>query len=250
MTRGFAAALFLAASFFTVPAFAAETAAATFEEANARYQKGDFKGAEEAYEKLLASGAPTAPRLYNLGNAAFRNGKKGKALLNYERALEISPRDADARWNVAVVQSVLTDRIAGPSGPLDTAVERIAADVSSNEAAAAFAFALALWALEAFAAFAGARGGLFGAFRALVLAAVLVSGVVFAAEAYSHRDPCVVVLAKEAVARYGPSTRETKAFVLHEGAEARVTDRTQDWVYVTLGNGSSGWIPREACENV
>lgn len=229
---------------------AAPAPAATLEEANALYRKGDFKAAESAYEKLLAEGPRTAARFYNLGNAAFRNGKKGKALLNYRRALEISPRDADARWNAAVVQSALTDRISGPAGPLDAAAGKIASGISANEAAAAFAAALALWTLASFAAFAGVRGGAFAALRAFALAAVLAAGAALWAEWRSHKDPRAVVLAKEAVARYGPSLRETKAFVLHEGAEARVTDRTNDWVHVTLPNGSSGWIPGESCETV
>jgi tetratricopeptide (TPR) repeat protein len=230
--------------------FAADAAPATFEDANARYQKGDFKAAADGYGQLVAAGPRTASRFYNLGNAAFRSGKKGAALLNYRRALEIAPRDEDTRWNVLVVQSAVTDRVADPTTPLDVAVEKITAEVSANEAAAAFAGALALWALASFAAFAGVRGGVFGFLRMLIVTAVLVSGLALAVEWYAHRDPRAVVLVKEAVARYGPSTRETKAFVLHEGAEVRVTDQTKDWVCVTLQGGSSGWIPRDACETV
>ncbi len=257
MIRARALIFILAASFLAAPVFAAEAAPITLEEANARYQKGDFKAAEEGYGQLVASGARTSARLYNLGNAAFRAGKKGKALLNYRRVLEISPRDEDARWNVLVVQSAVIDRITDPADPLGLAVEKITAQVSANEAAAGFTAALALWALASFAAFAGlpagqagARGGFFGAVRTLIVTAVLIFGLALAAEWYSHRDPRAVILAKEVTARYGPSTRETKAFVLHEGAEARVIDQTKDWVYVTLQNASSGWIPRDVCETV
>ncbi len=250
MIRQSATLLALAAAFLAAPVFAAEAAPATFEDANTRYQKGDFKGAVEGYEQLLASSPRTPASLYNLGNAAFRTGKKGKALLNYRRALEIAPRDEDTRWNVLVVQSALIDRISEPAGPLDVAVEKITAYVSTNEAAVAFTAALALWALTAFAAFAGVRGGFFGFIRTLIVTAVLISGLVLAVECYSHKDPRAVILAKEVTARYGPSTRETKAFVLHEGAEVRVTDRTKDWVYATLQSGNSGWIPRDACEIV
>lgn len=243
-------AFVLAASFLAAPIFAAETTPATFEEVNTHYQKGDFKGAVEGYEKLLAAGSRTSSTFYNLGNAAFRTGKKGKALLNYRRALEIAPRDEDTRWNVLVVQSALTDRISDPTGPLDVATQKITAEVSANEAAIAFTAALALWLLASLAMLAGARGGFFGLIRTCIIAAVLISGLTLAAKWYSRKDPRAIILVKEVTARYGPSTRETKAFVLHEGAEVRVTDRTKDWVYVTLQSGSSGWIPRDACETV
>lgn len=235
---------------FAGPVPAAESAGVTFEEANARYQKGDFKAAEEAYDEMLASGPRTAARLYNLGNASFRNHKKGKALLAYERALAIAPRDADARWNAMVVKSALTDRLDAPAGLFETVAEKASATVSPNEAAAAFTGALAFWAVLSLASLAGIRGGFFGFLRVLAIVATASAAVLFFAVWFSVREPRCVVLAKEAVARYGPSTRETKAFVLHEGAVARVGDRTEEWVYVVLRNGSAGWIPRNACEIV
>ena len=75
--------LFALAMFFgAVPAHADGV---SFAEANGKYQAGDFKGAEALYKKLLDSGLRTAPVYYNYGNASFRNGKKGQALVAYER---------------------------------------------------------------------------------------------------------------------------------------------------------------------
>ena len=62
------------------------------------------------------------------------------------------------------------------------------------------------------------------------------------------KDPSVVVLDKEVYIHYGPSNKETKAFVLHEGAKARLLDKTDDWLYIILENKNSGWIPKASCE--
>ena len=62
---------------------------------------------------------------------------------------------------------------------------------------------------------------------------------------YQVKEPKAVILVKEIYARYGPSDKETKAFLLHEGAEARVMDETKGWWFIALVNKNSGWIPKE-----
>jgi len=64
------------------------------------------------------------------------------------------------------------------------------------------------------------------------------------------KDPRVVVLDKEVYAHYGPSGKETNAFLLHEGAEGKVLDETPEWFYIVLKNKNSGWIPKSSCETV
>ena len=60
-------------------------------QANTLYSKGNYADAAKVYEKLLA-GQGVAPELYfNLGNAYYKSSETGKAILNYERALRLSP---------------------------------------------------------------------------------------------------------------------------------------------------------------
>src|SRR3989338_6537720 len=91
--------------------FAATAFAGGFEDGNAKYRAGDFKGAAAAYEPLIAAGEGTAAVYYNLGNTYFRLGQKGKAVAHYRRALRLSPRDADTRWNLQILKSTLPDKI-------------------------------------------------------------------------------------------------------------------------------------------
>ena len=64
------------------------------------------------------------------------------------------------------------------------------------------------------------------------------------------KDPRLVITAKEVVARYGPSNRETQAFTLHLGAEGHQKDETGDWIFIELPNRGTGWIPKSACEKI
>lgn len=223
-----------------------------FIEANASYKGRDFKNAALAYEELAAAGHTTPALYYDLGNSYLRLGKKGKAIVAYERALRAAPRDPDVRWNLDVVKSGLPDRIEEPYGDLILMkVNEALAYVSVNEAAWAFTLSLGVIALLMGLALLapGARAWTRGLISFAVLFAVFAAGV-FAFEVWKEKDALAVLLDREVVVRYGPSENESKAFLLHEGAEARVTDSTDDWFFIRLANGHSGWVPKRACEIV
>lgn len=220
-----------------------------FEEGAARYKEGDFKGAVESFQQALAAGQGTAAVHYNLGNALFKAGDKGLALVHYERARKVSPRDADLQWNIHVLKGVLADKIEDRSHFTLAALRDFLARWTADELALTFTAALGFWALLSAAGFLfpSVRSRL-SWLRSPVLAGVLVFGAVFALRWMDTKDPRVVVLDRETTAYYGPSERETKAFVLHEGAEGKVTDESGEWLYIALGNGNTGWIRKNSCE--
>ena len=221
-----------------------------FMEANTKYQSGDFKGALELYEKLRASGKETAALDYNIGNAYFRLGRRGKALLFYERAIRILPRDEDIRWNRDIVKTSVIDKIETPDENLTVYwIKKTADQLTINETSLALSGLLVLWAV--FTGFLFIFPSLKAVSRSAgVLTAILLLPVVvlFGAKWIEVKDPHVVILDKEIEARYGPSVKETKAFTLHEGTEAAVSDESKDWIHVTLQNNSSGWIPKKSCD--
>src|SRR5438105_6076073 len=93
--------IFLAA-IFGVGAFAADESA--FNKANQAYAKGRFEEAANAYESLIQSGNWNANLFYDLGNAEYRLGDFGQAVLNYERALALEPRHPEAEANLRLAR--------------------------------------------------------------------------------------------------------------------------------------------------
>ena len=58
------------------------------------------------------------PRVeYNLGNAEFRLGHLGEAILHYERARRMDPTDPDIEANLRFAQSRRFDRVENPELP-------------------------------------------------------------------------------------------------------------------------------------
>src|SRR6266404_5247545 len=84
-----------------------------FKTANQLYDAGKFAEAAAAYEKIEPK---TAYVDYNLGNAWFRQGKLGLAILNYERARRLAPRDPDILANLKFAEQRLgVDDVNTPS---------------------------------------------------------------------------------------------------------------------------------------
>src|SRR3954471_17428420 len=75
-----------------------------FSRANRDYSEGRFKEAAEGYQSLVQSGRWSANLFYDLGNAWFRTGDFGQALLNYERALSLEPHHPEATANLQLAR--------------------------------------------------------------------------------------------------------------------------------------------------
>lgn len=78
--------------------------APALEQANQRFAAGDYAGAAADYDKLLTTDGPRAAVLYNLGNSYQRLGQYGPAILAYERARLLSPRDPDLLANLTLAR--------------------------------------------------------------------------------------------------------------------------------------------------
>lgn len=80
-------------------------------QANEAYEQEDFKKAIELYETALKEQGKSADLYYNLGNAYYKDNHYAEAILNYERALLLSPGDEDVRFNLDMAKSHITDKI-------------------------------------------------------------------------------------------------------------------------------------------
>jgi len=102
--------LFISFLFVTDLSFAAN-ANEMMQNANKFYRSGDYENAIERYKELTEQGYEGVSLFFNLGNSYYRIGKIGYAILNYERALKISPSDEDVQHNLSFAYLSTIDRI-------------------------------------------------------------------------------------------------------------------------------------------
>jgi hypothetical protein len=75
-----------------------------FDEASRLFAAGDTAGAATVYQEVLRSDGPDASVFFNLGNCEQKLGKYGPAILAYERARLLDPRDPDISANLALAR--------------------------------------------------------------------------------------------------------------------------------------------------
>ncbi len=81
------------------------SAESLFQQGNALYQQGKYQEALDVYTHLIAEEGFSGPLLYNLGNCYAQTGRIGLAILNYERALRLSPGNADIKGNLDLLRT-------------------------------------------------------------------------------------------------------------------------------------------------
>ena len=241
MTTG--VVFFLALFPFKAFAWDAQTVA-QFNKANQSYREGHFKDAIAGYRALTEKYPGAGVFFYNLGNSFYRIKDTGSAILAYERARMLDPRDADIRNNLHFVRGLLEYRIEDKRNWYVRAGERLLGCFTGREitflAALAYFLFMTSWAFVLFFR----RDAVFGWKRKSLLVFLIFTAFLAGAKHVQLnviRD--AIVMAKEAEVRYGPSENDKVAFRLGEGLKVYVVDVREDWSRILLANGESGWVP-------
>ena len=226
----------LALALIWMVVFSATLRGDDFDAANQRYDQGKFGEAKQMYERLVDRGEWSANLFYNLGNADYRIGAPGKAVLNYERALALDGTHSEARANLKWLRGQ-----TGAKAPArrwwEYAYPMLPGDVFAAMAV------IATWG----AIFGAVRRRAFGwAIVALLLAAYAGVGVMRSEEERS----LAVITGKDAVARLAPADRASLAEPLPEGSRVRVLSERGEWIYCALPGGGRGWIAEGKLEKV
>ncbi len=223
--------------------------------ANAAYSRGEFRQAAAGYEAVLERGEHSTKLYYNLGNSWFKQGRMGKAILNYNRALLLDPTDEDTQYNLAMAQVRIVDKIdTVPEFFLKTWLRNLGLMLGTNTwAVLGLVFlgvtfgAVLLWLLS------GRPGLRKWGFYGGGICAVLCVGSTFYADFQRKRllhGREAVVMNLMAPVKSAPGTGSKDIFVLHEGTKVRMLDRLDGWTEIVLSDGNKGWIASNAIEAI
>ncbi len=222
-----------------------------FEEGNRAYEEGDYYAAAEKFEKALSSGKTSASLFYNLAGAYLKSGEIGRAVLNYKRALAISPRDPDIRSNYRFARSMVAGRVPPRSGFLSwRPVKLYARFFTLNELTAITSFSFFL--VFVFLALAATVGG---ARKKMIMLAALTAIFVFLSSIVvfsklREKDSYAVTVVPAADALFGPFDTATKFFTLHEGGGVIITEEKRGWYRVRRSDGMEGWVKVSQVERI
>ncbi|MBR0167009.1 MAG: BatD family protein [Prevotella sp.] len=229
--------------------------AVTKVEADSAYARGEYQQAIKDYEALLKQGA-SADLYYNLGNAYYRTENITRAVLNYERALLLSPGDRDIRFNLQIAQSKTIDKIVPESEMFfftwyRSLVNLMSVDGWARTSLVSLALVIILLLVYLFSDRIWLRKiGFFGGFVLLVL---FILSNVFAwqqKQNFLYRKGAIVI-APSVTVKSTPASNGTDLFVLHEGTKVTITDGSmKGWKEIRIADGKEGWLESKQLEEI
>lgn len=230
-----------------------DAGAITKANADSAYARQQYQQAIKDYEELLHDGV-SAELYYNLGNAYYRTDNITRAVLNYERALLLSPGDGDIRFNLQMTRSKTIDKITPESEMFfvtwyHALVNIMSVDGWARTALVSFALAIVLALAYLFSARIWVRK--VGFFGGLAFIAVFILANLFA---YQQRQELVnrtgaIIISSAVPVKSTPSKSGTDLFILHEGTKVEITDGTmRGWKEIRVADGKEGWIETSKIE--
>lgn len=85
---------------------------ALFNEADALFKMEKYEEARQGYQKILATKDLNlaSQTHFNIGNTFFKEDKLTESIESYKRALELSPNDFDAKYNLELARAKLKEQ--------------------------------------------------------------------------------------------------------------------------------------------
>ncbi len=230
---------FLRALFLLLSLTGVSLRAASFDEAAAALSSPDYPKAAAALEKIIKVSGPSAARLYNLGNARFRMGEIGPAILAYEKAALISPRDAGIVANLKLARDAAKSPASQPDRRWwEQPLHFLSLHEWSWLAAAGAVFVAVMICLAAFSKKYRAKS--------LGVMAAAVCLTVFSAAALVHRAgerSHAVITTADPNLRLSPFEAADSTGSLSSGTMVQVEKTENGWRYVSsLSGGIKGWL--------
>ena len=226
-----------------------------FENGNKAYQKGNYQVAIEQYKSIVNAKKESAELYFNLGNCYYKLNKVAPAIYNFEKALLLSPNDAEILNNLKFAQKLQIDDIKEvPKVGFNKWLFDLVSIYDYNSWAW-ISVGLSVLFLLSFIGYYFSQTsllkrtffiGMFICFLAILLS---IFSAIFKKE-QDQNDKPAIVLEEIVPVKTEPKTESSDAFMLHEGTKVFIKDTLDNWRKIEILDGKSGWINANAVKEL
>jgi len=219
------------------------------------YAQKKYAEAAELYKKVLEKDGVAPELYYNLGNAYYKYGETGLAILNYERALRLNPMFEDAAFNLEFANQKVIDNVVMSESFFLRKWINLLIRVQSSDGwfvTGILTFVIALAGLLLFVFGKTSLGRKAAFYTALVFLIISVSALISSFSRYKMMEEHgeAIILSGAVIVKSSPDKSGTDLFQLHEGTKVAVQSELDNWVEIRLGNGNEGWIEARHLEKI
>ncbi len=221
-----------------------------FQKAVEYYKEGNYLEAIKEWKKLEEDYNDWRI-YYNIGNAYAKLNNMGFAMVYYERALKINPKEKRIKENINYLKIKLKDKILEePKSPLRNTLEEIYNNLNFNIVFNSFLIIFILLNVLIF-------------LNLLILEKIPKSSVIifsfmiallilmgiFLIHYWQKEKIMYGILIEPAISvKSEPLEDATELFVIHEGIKVKIFEEIESWYRIGIPNGMSGFIPKKVIE--
>ena len=224
-------------------------------EGDSAYSSELYTEAVSKYEAVLEQGFESAELYYNLGNAYFNLNNLPAAILNYERARLLAPRDKDIHFNLNIANSMIPDKIEAVPEIFYIQWWKLLRN----------SFSLHSWTMTSLGIFLLLvfSAGIFFLSRVVFFRKLAFwSGIFFFllsigsfSITYTKYDIQskhmeAIVFAPTITIKSSPNQLGKDLFVIHEGTKVFIMEEINAWCNIRIANGSDGWMPAGSIKRI
>ncbi len=224
-----------------------------FKQGNSFFQEKEYTKAIEAYSRAVQQGVGSAPLYYNLGNAYFKNGDLGYAVLYYLKARRLDPADGDIQSNLEFARSLATVQLEGVQlNPINSLFESMVAPYRLNSMAwlSSLFFILLVGLLIVRFGFGLVTGWVKPAIITVLILLVCMAALTTYKYQHDFVTRWAVVVGEEVSVMSGPSDSASLEFQGEPGLVVRIAGESSDYYDVIFENQRRGWVKKSLLAEV
>ncbi len=222
---------------------------------NNAYNQGLYDSALSTYQQIIDLGLESGELYYNTGNAYFKNNDIASAILYYEKAKKLLPKDESINYNLNIANSMIVDKIDKVPELFYKKWWDFFYNFLDTDQWAIFSlivFTLLVITIGLFILSHNRSNRKISFYIGLLLLLITIISTSLAAQKYyfsiDHKEG--IIFTPSITVKSSPTQNAVDLFVIHEGTKVLITDKIDNWVEIKIKNGSVGWLPEKSLKEI
>lgn len=216
-----------------------------FQKANVEFSTGNYKKAIELYKSDISNNGDSFSTLYNIGNAYYKENKKGLALYYLNKAYLVNPRDRDLNQSINIIEKELSIKksIKLLKLPLSPREIQLLSTISL------LSLGVVLFLVTLFR-FLDSKSNWFYKIRStFIITTASVTFILLTLNIYNITNKKWGIVKVPAKAHISPYHESDESFSITEGSPVKIEEKFQDFYFITDSEKRYGWIDIDSVGN-
>tara|TARA_X000000950_G_scaffold140921_2_gene174918 strand:- start:3850 stop:4587 length:738 start_codon:yes stop_codon:yes gene_type:complete len=206
------------------------------------YDSGDYQMAIAYFDSLISSGTISSEIHYNKGNCYFKLDSLALAIVEYERGLNINPKDLDIVYNLKICNDLIIDDINHlPELFYKQWFSALYNTISVYNWQILIIISLILLIISLIVAKIKTNNNLkiFNTFLSIIFS---ISLTIYFIGNFTEKNNIQAIVKENIVnIRSAPSAESSVQFTIHSGTKVVVIDAVENWLNISISDGRKGW---------